>query len=96
MQRLENMETYSNILYVKEKKAELSFLAHRATSIDKYRPGNVLSIIFPIFLETCCIIGNFYSIKSEHEKAVIYFKRALKLNSKFVRYISNKFEIILL
>jgi anaphase-promoting complex subunit 8 len=28
--------------------------------------------------------GNYYSIKSEHEKAVIYFKRALKLNRKFL------------
>jgi tetratricopeptide (TPR) repeat protein len=29
-------------------------------------------------------VGNYYSIKSEHEKAVLYFKRALKLNRKFL------------
>jgi anaphase-promoting complex subunit 8 len=64
------MDTYSNILYVKECKAELSFLAHSAIKNDKYRA------------ETCCIVGNYYSLKSEHEKAVRYFKRALRLNRK--------------
>lgn len=44
---LDNMDTYSNILYVKEMKVELAYLAHRATEIDKYR------------LETCCIVGKF-------------------------------------
>ena len=39
------MDTYSNILYVGDKKEDLSFLAHEAVSMDKYRP------------ETCCIIG---------------------------------------
>ena len=29
-------------------------------------------------------IGNYYSIKSQHDKAIIYFKRALKLNNKFL------------
>lgn len=41
------MDTYSNLLYVKEMKVELAYLAHRATEIDKYR------------LETCCIVGEF-------------------------------------
>lgn len=44
---LDNMDTYSNLLYVKEMKVELAYLAHRATEIDKYR------------LETCCIVGKF-------------------------------------
>ena len=47
---------YSNILYVKEQFAALSHLAHRVASADKYRP------------ETCCIIGNYYSLKGQHEK----------------------------
>lgn len=70
--RLENMDVYSNILYVKEAKAKLSSLAHMAAETDKYCP------------ETCCIIGNYYSLKSEHEKAVTYFKRALRLNRKYL------------
>jgi anaphase-promoting complex subunit 8 len=70
--RLEQMDTYSNILYVKDSKGPLSFLAHSAVKNDKYRP------------ETCCIIGNYYSVKAEHEKAVMYFRRALKLNPLYL------------
>ena len=51
------MDAYSNILYVKEEFAALSHLAHRCASADKYRP------------ETCAIIGNYYSLKGQHEKA---------------------------
>ena len=58
--------------YVKESKRALSSLAHACVSIDKYRP------------ETCCVIGNYYSLKAEHEKAVLYFRRALKLNRHFL------------
>jgi hypothetical protein len=54
---MQGMDTYSNILYVKEQFAALSHLAHRVAAADKYRP------------ETCCIIGNYYSLKGQHEKA---------------------------
>ena len=70
--RLDQVDTYSNILYVKESKRALSSLAHACVAIDKYRP------------ETCCVIGNYYSLKAEHEKAVLYFRRALKLNRHFL------------
>lgn len=66
------MDTYSNILYVKECFAALSHLAHKSVLTEKYRS------------ETCCIIGNYYSLKAQHEKAVLYFKRALRLNPKFL------------
>jgi len=68
---LEHMDTYSNILYVKEMKPDLSYLAHHTNSIDKYRE------------ETCCVIGNYYSLYDQHEKAVTYFQRALKLNPQY-------------
>uniref|UniRef100_A0A2R5LLS6 Cyclosome subunit 8 n=1 Tax=Ornithodoros turicata TaxID=34597 RepID=A0A2R5LLS6_9ACAR len=69
--RLDNMDIYSNLLYVKELRVELSHLAHHTCSIDKYRA------------ETCCVIGNFYSLRSQHEKAVLYFQRALRLNPNY-------------
>lgn len=69
---LDNMDTYSNFLYVKEMKVELAYLAHRATEIDKYR------------LETCCIVGNYYSLRGDHQKAVMYFHRSLKLNPQYL------------
>ncbi len=70
--RLDHMDVYSNILYVKEDKVALSNLAHRAVKLDKYRP------------ETCCVVGNYYSLKGQHEKAVQYFQRALKLDRSYL------------
>lgn len=49
--RLDGVDTYSNILYVKEEKRKLSALAHSCVSVDKYRP------------ESCCVIGNYFSLK---------------------------------
>ncbi|XP_033757440.1 cell division cycle protein 23 homolog [Pecten maximus] len=70
--RLENMDIFSNLLYIKEMRAELANLAHKCCDIDKYR------------VETCCVIGNYYSIRQQHEKAVLYFQRALKLNPHYL------------
>uniref|UniRef100_A0A7S4C3A3 Cdc23 domain-containing protein n=1 Tax=Chrysotila carterae TaxID=13221 RepID=A0A7S4C3A3_CHRCT len=70
--RLDHVDTYSNILYVKEQKRALSSLAHACVAVDKYRP------------EACCVIGNYYSLKGSHEKAVLYFRRALKLDAHFL------------
>jgi len=70
--RLEHMDIFSNILYVKECKAELSHLAHTVVRTDKFKP------------ETCCIVGNYYALKGQHEKAVQYFERALKLDRSFL------------
>lgn len=70
--RLDHVDTYSNILYVKESKRALSYVAHNAVAVDKYRP------------ETCCIVGNYYSLRAEHEKAVLYFQRALRLDRSYL------------
>jgi anaphase-promoting complex subunit 8 len=68
---LEHKDVYSNILYVREDRVALSQLAHQAVRVDKYRP------------ETCCIIGNYYSLKQKRTKAVLYFQRALKLDRNY-------------
>lgn len=70
--RVEDMDMYSNVLYAKESFSALSYLAHRVFMTDKYRP------------ESCCIIGNYYSLKGQHEKSVVYFRRALKLNKTYL------------
>ncbi|KAG0211353.1 Anaphase-promoting complex subunit 23 [Mortierella sp. GBA30] len=69
--RLDSLDVFSNVLFVTDSRAKLSFLAHSCATTDNYRP------------ETCCIIGNYYSMKGEHEKAVIYFKRALRFNRSY-------------
>ncbi len=70
---LDFMDIYSNILFVLEEYAQLSVLAQEACEIDKYKP------------ESCCIIGNYYSLQNEHHKAVNYFQRALKLNPTYLQ-----------
>lgn len=70
--RLDSMDSYSNILYVMPNRPKLAYLASVASAVDKFRP------------ETCCIIGNYYSQCSEHEKAVMYFRRALTLDRQFL------------
>ncbi|KAL8884763.1 MAG: hypothetical protein Q9215_007262 [Flavoplaca cf. flavocitrina] len=70
--RLDSLDHYSNVLYVMSSRPKLAFLAQLATQTDKFRP------------ETCCIVGNYYSLKSEHEKAVMYFRRALTLDRQFL------------
>ena len=70
--RIEGIDAYSNILYVKEDFAKLAHLAHRISNTNKYTP------------ETCCVIGNYYSLKQQHEKAVTYFRRALRLNRDYL------------
>ena len=66
--RLDSMDIYSNLLYVKEMQTELSSLAHIANQIDPFR------------VETCFSIANFYSLRGQHAKSVVYFSRALHLN----------------
>ncbi|KAF9891478.1 Anaphase-promoting complex subunit 23 [Aspergillus nanangensis] len=70
--RLDSLDHYSNILYVMGNRPQLAFIAQIATATDKFRP------------ETCCVVGNYYSLKSEHEKAVMYFRRALTLDRNFL------------
>lgn len=66
--RLDSLDTYSNILYVMAQRPLLAFLAHTSTLTDRFHPS------------TCIIVGNYHSLLSSHEKAVIYFRRALTLD----------------
>jgi anaphase-promoting complex subunit 8 len=68
--RLDEADTLSNILYVKDDAAALSSLAHALHALDRYRP------------ETCVAVGNFYSLRGQHEKAVLYFRRGLRLDRR--------------
>ncbi|PIL36102.1 transporter [Ganoderma sinense ZZ0214-1] len=70
--RVDDIDILSNILYVTENGTALSKLAHDYLAINKDRP------------EICCIIGNYYSLRAEHEKAVKYFKRATQLDRTYL------------
>ncbi|GAA5887104.1 hypothetical protein JCM5296_001595 [Sporobolomyces johnsonii] len=70
--RVEDIDIFSNILYVSEKRAELATLAQEYTKMDRMRP------------EVCCLVGNYYSLRRDHEKAILYFRRALKLDRGYL------------
>ena len=70
--RLDHMDTYSNILYVRNDKARLSSLAHRAHATDKYR------------VQTNCIIGNYYAARGMHDQSILYFRRALAVDPSYL------------
>eukprot|EP00178_Gracilaria_changii_P019879 TRINITY_DN576_c0_g1_i1.p1 TRINITY_DN576_c0_g1~~TRINITY_DN576_c0_g1_i1.p1 ORF type:complete len:556 (+),score=70.02 TRINITY_DN576_c0_g1_i1:461-2128(+) len=69
---MDGADIYSNILYVKEDKVQLSKLANRCMKTDKFR------------LQTCCVIGNYYALRGQHDHALSYFRRALKLNRNYL------------
>lgn len=66
--RLDDMDAYSNALYVSQRRYELASLAHNANDIEPFR------------YETCFCLANFYSLRAQHDKAATYFSRALKLD----------------
>lgn len=70
--RYENIDILSNILYVKEKRNELGKLAIECFENDKYIP------------ETCCVLGNYYSLIGQHKQAAEHFQRAIKLDKNFL------------
>ncbi|KAI0342117.1 TPR-like protein [Trametopsis cervina] len=70
--RVDDIDVYSNILYVNENRLELSKLAHDFIAMEKDRP------------EICCLIGNLYSLKSDHVKAIKYFRRATQLDRTYL------------
>ncbi|KAF8502373.1 TPR-like protein [Russula emetica] len=70
--RIDDIDVYSNILYVTENRLALSRLAHDFLALDKDRP------------EVCCLVGNHYSLRAEHEKAIRYFRRATQLDRTYL------------
>ncbi|KAH9961595.1 hypothetical protein BC827DRAFT_1203118 [Russula dissimulans] len=70
--RIDDIDVYSNILYVTENRLTLSRLAHEFLALDKDRP------------EVCCLVGNHYSLRTEHEKAIRYFRRATQLDRTYL------------
>ncbi|KAH9929513.1 TPR-like protein [Epithele typhae] len=70
--RIDDIDILSNILYVTNNNTALSKLAHDFLAIEKDRP------------EICCIIGNYYSLRGEHERAVKYFRRATQLDRTYL------------
>jgi anaphase-promoting complex subunit 8 len=65
---IEGMDCYSNCLYVQERLPELSELAHFWMETN------------PNACETNIVAGNYFSLKLDHEKAAMFFKRATAID----------------
>ncbi|KAF7973712.1 hypothetical protein HWV62_14398 [Athelia sp. TMB] len=72
--RIDDIDVFSNILYVTDNKLKLSRLAHEFLALDKDRPERFMSNP----------AGNHYSLRAEHEKAVKYFRRATQLDHTYL------------
>lgn len=89
--RLDELDTYSNILYVMGKAGKLAQIAQKYAAIDPNRP------------EVCCLIGeypgtntirisltqlsragNLYSLRGDHAKAIEMFRQALRLDRGYL------------
>lgn len=69
--RLEGMEYYSSSLWHLHKEVELSILAKDLMAFDQDAP------------QTWCVAGNCYSLQKEHETAIKYLERAIKVDPNF-------------
>ncbi|KAI0987472.1 hypothetical protein GJ496_006747 [Pomphorhynchus laevis] len=69
---LDFIDQFSNLLFVIYDRPALSLLAQQCFAVNPYRH------------ETCCVLGNYYSIIKEHCKAVHYYLQALKVNPYYV------------
>lgn len=76
--RVDAMEIYSNLLYVKKMRKELSTLAYEIEKVD------------PFTSEANSCIANSFSAREQHTKAIVYFTRALRINPD----LSNSWTLI--
>lgn len=87
---IDDIDVYSNILYVQDSRLKLAKLAHDFIELDKDRPevccliGNTRFPSDELRAMIFCLAGNHYSLRSEHEKAIKYFRRATQLDQTFL------------
>ena len=66
--RFEDTDNYSNVLFTSSSRQDLATLAHELNDVEPYR------------YETCVVTGNYYSLRGDHQKAIDFFERAIRLN----------------
>lgn len=80
--RLDDLDVYSNILYVMEKSSKLAYLAQLATRTDKFR------------VETCCIVGLSTSYARLTRRQLLQLEiRTRKSSDIFPQGIENKSKL---
>ena len=75
-------------------KAELAYLAHHCNEVDRFRSETCCVTGGKLFKKSIykklephslfIIAGNYYSLRQQHDKAVLYFERAVKLDPSYI------------
>ena len=69
--QMEEMETYSTVLWHLKNDVELAYLSHELVEADRLAP------------QAWCAIGNSFSLQREHDQAIKCFRRATQLDPQF-------------
>ena len=69
--RMQGLEVLSTTLWHLKKEVELSNLAQRAIDFDRQSA------------EAWCVVGNCFSLQKEHETALTFFRRSVRLDPSF-------------
>jgi len=69
--RMKGLEVLSTALWHLKKEVELSNLAQRAIDFDRHSA------------EAWCVVGNCFSLQKEHETALTFFRRSVRLDPSF-------------
>ena len=69
--RVENMDLYSNLLFVNGDTARLSELMRSLTEINKFQP------------ETLAVAGNYFALNWKYEEAISHLAMALRVDSSY-------------
>uniref|UniRef100_A0A7S4N5K4 Uncharacterized protein n=1 Tax=Odontella aurita TaxID=265563 RepID=A0A7S4N5K4_9STRA len=69
--RMKGLEVLSTALWHLKKEVELSHLAQTAVDFDRHAP------------ESWCVVGNCFSLHKEHETALTFFRRSVRLDPTF-------------
>lgn len=77
--RVEDLDIYSNVLYVCDKRSKLGRLAEGFLGLGEGGGAGGEG-----GKEVCCLIGNHYSLRAEHLKAIKYFQRATQLDRTYL------------
>lgn len=92
--RLDELDTYSNILYVMGKSGKLAQIAQRYAAIDSNRPEVCCligtqaplrtSLLLEMLIYPNCALGNLYSLRGDHAKAIAMFRQSLRLDRGYL------------
>lgn len=69
-------------MYILHTHTQKWFLINVLTLIFNTQTGAAVCVIMAVLILSVNCVGNYYSMRCQHEKAALYFQRALKLSPR--------------